>query len=341
MTPGRLAVLVLTLGSLGVVVGGVSSACRPGAGDRAAGDAAAPDPGAADPAGADGGRPGPAPRRIIPASAGLADLVCALVPPERIAALPSQVRDYSGLRDGGERYLERPEFDVFATESVLAFGPDLVITDPWQNVATSDRLREAGVPVLVAGPTETLADVRAALRGLAEALGADEAGARVQADLDGRLAALAAGAPRRAGLRALAYSNGGTGGWAVGAGTAGDEWIRLAGCVNAAAAAGRAGHGRCSFEELLALDPDVLVVPGTLADGELSATARLLRDEPALRTLRALGAGAVVILPPWLFDTVSQHIVTAAETLAAAIDAFPAPADAPPPAHDAPPAAPR
>src|SRR5262245_43928829 len=50
------------------------------------------------------------PRRIVPASSGLADLVCALAVPERIAALPSQVRDYSGLREPGNPYLARPQF---------------------------------------------------------------------------------------------------------------------------------------------------------------------------------------------------------------------------------------
>jgi len=266
------------------------------------------------------------PRRIVPASSGLADLVCALAVPERIAALPAQVRDYSGLRDPGNPYLARPQFESYAAEPLLAFRPDLVITDRWSSVETTARLQEAGVVVLVMDGPEKLADVRTSLALLARVLGAEDAGRTALEGLQERVKALAASSPRRAGRTAVAYSNGGTGGWIAGAGTANDEWITLAGLHDAAAAAGRKGHERCSYEELLALDPDVIVVPGLLAGGKVGGTARLLASEPALQSLRALRTGSVVVLESWLYDTVSQHIVTAAERLAAAVDALPAPA---------------
>ena len=83
----------------------------------------------------------------------------------------------------------------------------------------------------------------------------------------------------------------------------------------------RPGHTRFDFEDLLVLDPDVLVVPGSDDPNELGGTARLVGSDPALAGLRARRRGLIVALPGWLFSTNSQHIVTAAEELARRLDA--------------------
>lgn len=257
------------------------------------------------------------PQRVLAASSGTGDLVCALLPPARIAGLPAQMRDYSGRRADGDPFLGRPAFAVFAAEEVLALRPDLVVADRWGPSETVERLREAHVPVLVLERLERLDDVRAALGRLGPALGAEAAATALLAELDARLAALRAAPGRRAGLRALAYTNGGTGGWVAGAGTSADEWLSLAGLVNVA---GREGHARFGFEELLLADADVLVVPGADDPDEHGGTAALLAGDPQLAGLRARRRGLVVELPAWLFSTNTQHIVTAAEELARRLD---------------------
>ncbi len=260
------------------------------------------------------------PMRIIPASAGLVDLLTALVPAGRIAALPRQALSFSGLRDPASPYLARPQFEVYSAEPLLAMRPDLVIADSWQSADTGARLREAGVPVIEVGRVERLSQVRQALRLLARATSTQAAGEALIADLDARLAVLAKSAPRRAGLRALAYTNGGTGGWAAGAGTTADEWITLAGLTNAVAEAGRLSHVRFSFEELLLLDPDLIIVSAPEDTGKAGVTADLLRSEPALAGLAAVRDDRIVLMPAWLYDTISQHIVTAAEVLVSRVD---------------------
>jgi iron complex transport system substrate-binding protein len=248
----------------------------------------------------------------------LVDLVTALVPPERIAALPRQALAFSGLRDASSPYLARPQFEVYTAEPLLALQPDLVVADRWQAADTGQRLREAGIAVLEVGRMERLSEVRATLRLLADATDTQAACDALLADMDARLAALAASAPRRAGLRALAYTNGGTGGWVAGGGTTADEWITLAGLANAAA--DKRSHVRFTFEELLLLDPDVIVVSSQQGAGGDGGTSALLRGEPALASLRAVRQDFIVPMPAWLYDTISQHIVTAAEVLAAGVD---------------------
>jgi ABC-type Fe3+-hydroxamate transport system substrate-binding protein len=260
------------------------------------------------------------PQRVVAGASGVGDILCELLPPERLAGLPDQMRDYSSHRAPDDPWLARPSFHVFAAEPVLALRPDLVVADHWQPAETSARLREAGLPVLVIDDLERLEDVRAAVGLLGRALGEETRAEQLLAAMDERIARLAAGAGARRGLRALAYTNGGTGGWAAAQGTSADEWIGLAGLTNALAS--REGHVRFSFEELLTLDPDVLVVCGADNPDERGGTEALVRDEPLLAGLRARRRGLIVTLPSWLFSTNSHNIVTAAEELAQRLDAL-------------------
>lgn len=263
------------------------------------------------------------PQRIVPASAGVVDLVTALVPAERIAGLPAQAFLFSAastrLDDPALR--ARPQFQAYAAESLLALSPDLVICDSWQSADTTARLREAGVTVVELGQLESLENVRATLRQLGVLLGAEAACTATLADLDARTSRLAEDAPRRAHWRALAYINGGGGGGVAGAGTTADTWIKLTGMANAGAEGGRVGHVRCSFEELLALDPDLIVISSRGEGGEPGVTAQILREEPGLAGLAAVRHDRILALDAWLYSSIGPHLVTAAEALAPLADA--------------------
>src|SRR5262245_13882165 len=89
------------------------------------------------------------PQRIVPVRATAVDMVCALVAPERIAGLPSQALEYSTLHDADAALRARVKFDAYVAEPVLALEPDLVVIDPWQAPETTERLRGAGLRVLV------------------------------------------------------------------------------------------------------------------------------------------------------------------------------------------------
>ncbi|MGA0869733.1 MAG: ABC transporter substrate-binding protein, partial [Planctomycetota bacterium] len=92
--------------------------------------------------------------------------------------------------------------------------------------------------------------------------------------------------------------------------------LTLAGLENAAAANGRTGPVRLSLEQVLALDPDLLVIQ--LPHGEVDrSTERVLAHE--LSALRAVRAGHVHRMHPSLFSTTSHEMVRAAETLARAV----------------------
>src|SRR5262249_5383979 len=81
---------------------------------------------------------------------------------------------------------------------------------------------------------------------------------------------------------------------------------------NLAAGAGLARPPPTPDEELLALNPQVLIASGS----EGSDLAARLRQMPSYRHLPALEAGRLVLLPGALMGSVSHHRVAAFEALA-------------------------
>lgn len=265
--------------------------------------------------------------RVFPASSSVVDFLVALAPPERVVALPEQALDYSSLPGDVADWKRIPQFSVYIAEEVIAHSPDLVIAEPWQDVNTSERLREAGLEVVVLPEVRSWKEARATLLCVGSLLELDSRAQALVRDLDLRVAALAARPGPRRGLRVLCYSNFGSG-WSAGDKTTIHEQIVLAGMRNAVAEAGREGHVQISFEELIDLDPDLILVSKPLhgttgTDSDLGGASRhVLETEPSLRGLRAVKQGHIVALPPNLFASGSQSIVAGAEALAAAVDAL-------------------
>lgn len=256
------------------------------------------------------------PMAVLPGSAGSVDMLAALLPPERLAGLPAGCEQYSAVRAADSPYLQRPSFAAFRAEQLLGLAPDLVIAHSWQPADTIARLQEAGVPVLRLADGNSWAEVRAQLLLLGRILDVDSKAAALLADYDRRVEALLAGQGGQERLSAVCYSNGGAGGWVAGSETTLDEILRLAGLTNLVAEHGSVGHSTMTFEELLVLDPDVLVVGGAAEGQQAGGTAAFLRDSAALSTLRAVRGERIVVLPSWLYTTTSQYMVDAAEQLA-------------------------
>lgn len=274
-------------------------------------------------------------KRIVAASSSVVDFLGCLLPPARFAGLPEQAFDYSELRanavaDSAESLAwdRVPRFAAFLAEDMIALAPDLVVAEPWQDQNTIERLREADIEVIVLPEVKSYDDARTMLLGLGQLLDVGDKAAETVDDLDRRVARLREGAPARSTLRVMCYSNFGASGWSAGSGTTIDEQIRLAGMRNATAELGRVGHVQVSFEELIAIDPDVIIVQrplresgGTQGDRG-GASEAILRGEPSLSGLRAVRDSRIVSLPPSLFATGSHALVRGAEVLSAEVDAI-------------------
>ncbi len=263
------------------------------------------------------------PTRIVPASTAALDWLSALVPAERLAAIPNLAEEYAVIarRPEGAAFLARPRFNEFESEAILAHAPDLVLVQAWNQPATRQRLVESGVRVVELPLASEFEALTAATRELGTLLGVEQAAERLTEDLAARRAALA---ERRRGKapRVLVYTNYDTGsiGTVTGAGATMDLFVRLAGARNAAAERGLAQFADADLELLLALDPDVLVI--ARGDDGASTTRRYIERTPALRALRAVRDARIVELDGRLMQAASHHVLEAAEALAAGLEAL-------------------
>jgi len=263
------------------------------------------------------------PRRIIPADAGTADVIAALVEPERITAVPFTVLDFSGAAGFYTAHKEIPHFEKYQAETLLAYNPDLILVLSYHDQATTAMLAQHGIPVLTFEAYKTFSGIRGFLGEIGRAVGNTAGGAALQAEFDARLAAIEKAVARQPKPRVLSYSNYGNG-FAVGTGESQDEIIRRAGGINAAAEMNLSGHVNFSFEQMLKLNPDWLVVSGD--NGLASPQVKILLNEASLASLPAIRDKHIAVVPDNVYSTISQHVVDAVEILARQIhaDAFPA-----------------
>lgn len=253
--------------------------------------------------------------RIVPTTTAAAELLTLLAGPEDLLALPEQVDNWSAQDFHHDGWEKLPRFARYLAEPLLVLRPGLVVNHDWQAADTTRVLKDSGIPVLTLGSGTSYADLRAAIEKLGGALQRDERARTALAALDARVAALAGKRAQLAGVRALVYTNDGSGGWASGAHTTADTVLALAGLANAGAEL--QGHANMGFERLLVLDPD-LIVTGAQARGEQGSTTRsVIERTEALASLRARREQRFVVLPAELLSSDSQHIVDAAEKLQA------------------------
>jgi iron complex transport system substrate-binding protein len=246
------------------------------------------------------------------------ELLALLVPVDRISCVSKLADDPEVSNVSGHYPVPIPRLAA-RVEPVLAARPDVVIAAPWNGRGFLELLETSGIEAVVLEEASDLAAVRSQLIALGDRLGASESAGRAARRFDLTLAAVdeaLAGIDERP--RVLAFSHS----VVAGKSTTVDAMIERAGGVNAAAAAGVVGHRRLGDEQIVALDPDVLLLgydPGENPRAVIEAYPQLARTRAARR-------GDVVVLAPRQLTTVSPYIAEGVLALARALhpERFPA-----------------
>ncbi len=197
-------------------------------------------------------------------------------------------------------------------EELLRLDAELYLAGPYTARQTVRVLRRFGKRVLELGSAESLDDVRANIRLVADALGAAHRGDTTIAALDTRLArAAAAVAPLTRPQRAAIYWPGGT---LAGTDTLPGALLSYLGIGNVARAQGPHAWSSLPLEEVIVLQPDWLVV--SEYDNQVSLRRRAGRHA-AYRTMTPRS----VTVPSAWWNCGSPALALAAERLAAEIAA--------------------
>ncbi len=229
----------------------------------------------------------------------------ALADPSEIAALSRDAtRDFSYLRKKADGYPKiRPD-----VEELLRIDPDVAFRF-WGG--DGSRLSRAGIPILTLDYAADFDGVRANIRKVANALNRQDEGDALIAQMDRRLAALAA---RPATDRRALYVT--PGGVTAGGGTMIDAILGAAGVVNLAAAEGGVGWPALPAERLIERPPD-LVVAGFFTSNAERINHWSAARHPALKSLFANVptvqlAPDVVACPGWFAVDAAEAIADAA-----------------------------
>ncbi|MCP5421099.1 MAG: ABC transporter substrate-binding protein [Gammaproteobacteria bacterium] len=236
--------------------------------------------------------------------------VLSLADPTQILALSPKSHDrrYTSMAEQARNY----PINHASAEEVLAWHPDLVVTSrPWAGSRHGRLLAKHGIRLLVLpGNPHTLADMNAAIRLLAAALGRTEAGERLIGDLRRRVRAL----PRHDSTVIYLRPNGGS----AGQDTYVDTVFQWLGLRNLSAAEGIHGWGRFPLEYLVVQPPDVIVT--SFFDLRRPLRKSLYGRHPALRDLLAQRPHIDIPSADWACG--DWHLIQVAETIARSLDAL-------------------
>ena len=260
------------------------------------------------------------PHRLVSLTLMTDEILLDLVAPERIVALSAFAAD-PRLSNVADRAGDFPALALHV-EPVLALQPDRVFVADWSDAAKVNQLRAAGIPVTVVPSPSSLAEIRSALLDIGRSVDEEERARELIAAMDRILEDInnaTSTIPPGERLRVLDLHAWGS---VSAAGTSWDALLQAANLVNAAAGLRTDRHGQAplSAENLLALDPDLIVLPGWLPgdpDAAEQFREELLRD-PSLRPLRALQTDRVLLMPERLRSTTSHYIAHGAAFLARA-----------------------
>jgi iron complex transport system substrate-binding protein len=248
------------------------------------------------------------PQRVMSINLCTDQLILQLLPPERVTSV-------SFLSSSSENaYLTAEAFGVpvnyGTSEEVLRQNPDLVVAGTTTTAAVRALLKRIGRPLVEVPPAENFDQIRGVTRAIARAVGEEEKGERLLAEMDAVLAELAGSAPP---ARIVVAGWDGAGNVPL-KGTLFDSILAAAGGVNVAAdITTNIAYGQVAafdLEQLLAMRPDIVAL-GNSRIGKPDLASEQLQH----RIVRRLYAGRQITYPETLYSCGLPQSAAAARDL--------------------------
>jgi len=248
-------------------------------------------------------------RRIASASLIADHVLWELCEPERLVAISDRSKQSAtfGYRHTGRAAISSPA----ELELILALNPDLLLINHFGDPRYTGRLRERGIVVFDLGEMHGVSSLLSSIEVIGKLLGRPERAQALARSFDERMRAVAADVPAARRPRGLYLSAYGKQLYGGSLGTSYHDVLEAAGVIDVAAERYR-GWPTFDAEQVLALDPDVLITKQNMA-GPLCAF-------PGLDQLRACrGRARVVELDAELADDPGLPMLDVAEQLRTAV----------------------
>jgi iron complex transport system substrate-binding protein len=249
------------------------------------------------------------PMRIASMTLASDELLAPLVSPDRLVCV-TYLADDPQISNVSHFYpTQVPRLREADVERIVTLAPDLVCVAPYNSPGFLDLIQRSGIPIYRNQAYHSIDQIEAGIEKLGQRLGETDRAAKVIAEMRARRAELArqlAGLPRRP--RVLYW----TAGFTSGRDTTTDDIIREAGGTNVADQLGLIGNVEISPEQVIAANPDYILLSRWSADERDSR----IENHPLLRELSAVREKRCLVIEGRYLSTLSQYVVAGAEQLA-------------------------
>lgn len=251
------------------------------------------------------------PLRIIPHAVGVAEILWAICPRERLVAFNEFAADPESSFIADKVRARGPVFTSKQTELVIGYRPDLVFTVFYSGADFKEKLTQAKIPSFDLGYFGTIESVKEQILLMGEIIGEEGNAQALVRRIDARLRDLKGKLPRRnRPIRVLYYDEGG---YVPGASSNFTSICTIIGAVNVGAEQGIKSWSQIDYETVLKWNPDVIIVP------ERSKLKGLLMSNRVLSHARAVKSGSVYAVPGVYLRVTSQFMLLSADYLAGLI----------------------
>lgn len=255
------------------------------------------------------------PERISSKTLFTDELLLAMLPVERLTSLTNLANDpsYSNLVDKVPAKLPLLALNV---EAIINNRPDLVFAANWSDIGAITQLEQSGIAVYLVNTPFSIAAIQQEITQLGFLLNAAHSSQNIIEQMNTQLAAIEEkrSAIANKQLVALDYNTWGT---ANGKNTTWQAVLDGVGLINGSAKYEQNSFGQVpmSKELIVAINPDVLFLPGWAATGDDNARDffEQVANDPALAGVTAVREGRVYAIPEPLRGTYSQYIVDTIE----------------------------
>lgn len=250
------------------------------------------------------------PTRIVPIGVSTEDMVISLVGPQKIAALGNLPNNFP---EESKQIKARVKLN---TEAVLALHPDLLIVPDWVDQEMVITLRGLHVPVYVYRAPKTIEDSEKTILELADLLNQKSKGETIVNSMQQRLAKVTEFTEQVKTRKIVGFY--GVLGLTGGIGSTFDNMTQLINAANAAALLGLDISDSGTREDLIRINPDVIIVPSNAYSfdqyKEIEVTA--LYSDPALKDVKAVKNHQIYVIDARWIMSYSQFIVNGIKELA-------------------------
>jgi iron complex transport system substrate-binding protein len=251
------------------------------------------------------------PLRIIPHAVGVAEILWAICPRERLVAFNEFAADPHSSFIADQVQERGPLFKSKQTELVIGYQPDLVFTVFYSSADFKEKLKQAKIHCFDLGYFGTIDSIKEQILLMGEIIGEESNAQALVALIDKNIRELKGKFPRRdQPVRVLYYDEGG---YVPGASSNFNSICKIIDAVNVGAEQGIKSWTQIDYETLLKWNPDVIIVPGR------SKLKELLMSNRVLAHAKAIKSGAVYYVPGVYLRVDSQYMLLSADFIAGII----------------------